>query len=112
MYTKRYLQTSSNEMVEELRELERAIKMRTTYDNGTDLKGLSSKVYNKWDEMRRIWSIIVLHEELDVISVSLIALQTNIRTGEYNRALEQIDRAIFLLEDLVEKERVTIRNVL
>ena len=69
-------------------------------------------MHNKWETTRKRWSAIVLHQELDVIAISLIVLQTNIKTSEYTRALEEIDRAIFLLEDIVEKERVTLRNIL
>ena len=97
-------------MISELKELEEAINSRT--EDNESLQHMSNRLYNNWEEMRKRWSTIVLHEELDVIALSLISMKTNIRTGEYNRALEQIDKSIFLLEDIVEKERVTIRNIL
>ncbi|MCL2354583.1 MAG: DUF4363 family protein [Oscillospiraceae bacterium] len=98
-------------MIAQLRELREEIE-KASEDTNINLEEMSNQVHTKWEEIRKVWSVIVLHQELDVISVSLISMQSNIKTSEYNRALEEIDRAIFLLEDIVEKERFALRNIL
>jgi len=122
IYTKTYLQTSGDKIIEELRELEGEIERIREESNAFEnydmelekkrLKDMSNRIYDEWKEMMERWSVIVLHTEIDMIGVSLISMKSNIRTGNYDRALEEIARSIFLIEDIVEKERVALRNIL
>ena len=115
IYSKRYLERTSEGLVKELRGLKEGIKKVATNEiegGEHQLEKVSEEIYDKWKKVNRSWTILVLHNELDMIGVSLTSIRVNIRIGEYNRAIDEIDRTIFWLEDIVDKERVAVRNIL
>ena len=115
LYACNYINKTSNELIGKLTELRNEIN---NGDVGVDAhidpnktKQASNNIYNEWERISKIWSIIVLHNELDLIETSLISMKTNIETGDKNKALEELDKSVDLLNHIVEKEKLSFKNV-
>ena len=79
------MQTSSENIIGELRKLEKEIKaIKSLSDNLEEydmealqkqIEYMSDKIHDNWQEMNKRWTIIVLHNEIDMIGVSLVAMR-------------------------------------
>lgn len=108
-YLQGYIRFTSNEMVEDLKHLKGEIK-----DSGeinSSIKKQSEDVYNKWEDLEKKWSMIVLHDELDLIETSLVSMKANVKSKVIDMSVEEIDKSIFLLEHIYERERFCLKNI-
>ncbi len=71
-----YLNKSSENLINKLEE----IKELSQYENKMgEIKEKCNLLYNEWKDTEKVWSIIVLHEELDLIEQSLIETKGHIQ---------------------------------
>ena len=100
IYARNFLKKSSEEIIiaKENNERER-------------VKQLSNEIYEKWEEMDKTWSIIVLHDELDNIQISLTKMKAQIEEGELEESLEELETTKFLINHIREKEKFNLKNI-
>lgn len=72
---------------------------------------LSENVLNNWEEINKNWSMLVVHEELDLIELSLIGVKASVESGSAEDALQEIDKSLFLVGHIKEKESFKIKNI-
>ena len=104
-----YLNKTTNILVDSLEEIEGFINEKKT--NKEELIKKSDDLYYKWCEINRKWSNIVLHEEIDAIETSLIRLNAKIEEERYDETLEEIDTSFFLIKHIMEKEKISVKNI-
>ncbi len=106
-----YLNTAGNELIEKLEELKVEIeKAQNSEENNS--KDLANTIYEKWEKVEEKWSIIITHNELDLIQVALIGMKTYIEEDKYEDAMEELEKSSFLLEHIQQKEKLALKNVL
>ena len=106
-----YLNTTGNELIEELEELKIEIeKAQNSEENNS--KDLANTIYEKWEEVEEKWSIIITHNELDLIQVALIGMKSYIEENKYEDAMEELEKSSFLIEHIQQKEKLALKNVL
>lgn len=105
-----YLQKTGNELIEDLEQLKVEIKKAQNSEEN-DSMNLANNIYNKWQKIEEKWSIIIPHNELDLIQVSLIVLKTNIEENDYEKSIEELEKCSFLLENMQEKEKIRLNNI-
>ena len=106
-----YLNTTGNELIEKLEELKVEIeKAQNSEENNS--KDLANTIYEKWEKVEEKWSIIITHNELDLIQVALIGMKTYIEEDKYEDAMEELEKSSFLLEHIQQKEKLALKNVL
>lgn len=105
-----YLNESSKILVDELDILTEQIK-KAQKNEKNNSEELAENIYEKWEEIEDKWSIIIMHDELDLIELSLIAMKTGIKEQEYERSVEEVEKSKFLLEHITEKEKFKLKNV-
>ena len=71
----------------------------------------ANDIYQKWREVSEKWSIIVDHQEIDLIEKALLAVKSTIETEEYNRSIQKIQESIYLIGHIKEKEELNIKNI-
>lgn len=109
--TQSYLETSVNEMQTELEALKReAIKSKEN-DERSILEEQFNKTEEKWKETNGMWSVIVMHAELDNIEESLTRTKSSIFDGQLEEALEEIETAMFYINHVREREKVELKNI-
>ena len=70
-----------------------------------------SEIYDLWEETEKKWSMIVSHQELDLIKTSVIGAKSGIESGDLNYSYEQIESSIFLIGHIKEKTTIKWKNV-
>ena len=105
-----YLAQTGDELIKDIEELKVEIeKAQNTNENSS--KELADTIYEKWQKIEKGWSIIIIHDELDKIELSLIAMKTCIEEQEYSKSIEEVEKASFLLEHIQDKEKLDFKNI-
>lgn len=106
-YIQKFLNSTSDLMASELEELKQAIKEK----DKEKIQEKSDKIYSEWENINARWSVIVLHDEIDLIETSLIKMKSKIKIGKIDESIEDIDTSIFLVEHIKEKEKTNLKNI-
>ena len=109
MYTQKYLNDTTNILVSKLEDLKNNIEHKSTEEN--ELKEKADEIYGEWENTNEKWSVIVLHDEIDLIETSLIKMKSKIQTGKIEDSMEDIDTSIFLVKHIKEKEKTNLKNI-
>lgn len=109
LYTQKFLDDSADMLVSKLEnlktDLEDENKEKEKLENQTD------EIYWEWEKINEKWSVIVLHDEIDLIETSLIRMKSKIKTGSLDESMEDLDTSIFLLKHIKEKEKTSLKNI-
>lgn len=110
IYTKKHIKEGSDTLTNELEELKEEIKESKENNREKAIKK-SEEIQSKWEETNKFWSVVILHNELDMIETSLTRMESEITSGSLGKATEELDVSIFLLDHLVKKETLSLRNI-
>lgn len=110
-FMQNYLTKTSDELVNKLEILKEEIKYAQESGNNERAKSISKEAMNKWEDIHKQWSTVVLHEELDMIQLSLIEVNAGVEIGSYEDSLQEIDKSIFLVGHIKEKEVFQLKNI-
>ena len=105
--TQNYLNSTSQELIKDLDNIKALVKN----DNYTELNYKCNELYNNWKSIEKKWSIIVLHNELDLIEQALIETKVNIEKQNTEDGMVAIEKSIFLIKHIPEKESLRLKNV-
>lgn len=108
-YVQNFLNTTSDLLVGELEDLKTNIEKNNT--TSEEMKRKSEEIYGKWEDTNEKWSVIVLHDEIDLIETSLIRMKSKIETDKIEESMEDLDTSIFLLKHIKEKEKTSLKNI-
>lgn len=106
-----YLNQSSDMLLGKLETLKTEIQNAKQTGALENAIGLSENVLNNWEEINKNWSMLVVHEELDLIELSLIGVKASVESGSAEDALQEIDKSLFLVGHIKEKESFKIKNI-
>lgn len=106
-----YISKTSDELVFQLEDLKDKLENIDKTDNIEELERLSVKIYENWEEVNKKWSILVVHSELDLIELALIGVKSTIEANELQDTLQEIEKSIFLVEHIKEKENLRLKNI-
>lgn len=108
-YIQNFLNNTSDTLVSKLEDLK--IDMKKGNITEEEMKNKSDEIYGEWEDINEKWSVIVLHDEIDLIETSLIRMKSKIKTGYINESMEDLDTSIFLLKHIKEKEKTSLKNI-
>ncbi len=108
-YSQKFLDDTTNKIVSKLENLKTDVE--DTKENNEKLKQKTDEIYGEWKDISEKWSVIVLHDELDLIETSLIKVKSKIKIGNLDESMEDIDTSIFLLKHIKEKEKTSLKNI-
>ena len=109
VYTQKYLNDTVDVLVGKLEDLKTAIEENKTGEKEVEQK--SDDIYGEWEKINEKWSVIVLHDEIDLIETSLIRMKSKIKTGDIEGSMEDLDTSIFLVKHIKEKEKTSFKNI-
>ncbi len=107
-YTQKFLDETTSNLVGKLEDLKTKVE---DSENNEKLEQKTDEIYGEWKDISEKWSVIVLHDELDLIETSLIKIKSKIKTGNIEESMEDIDTSIFLLKHIKEKEKTSLKNI-
>lgn len=106
-----YLEKTTDEILSKLNSLKEDLIHAQIEGDNIKIKEDSKEIAQKWEEISRIWSMIVMHQELDNIKLSILEVNGAIEVGNIDDALEEIDKTIFLSGHIKEKEAFKLKNI-
>ena len=107
--TQKFLNNTADLLVSKLEDLKSGIEEDKI--NEKEMVEKTDEIYSEWEEINERWSVIVLHDEIDLIETSLIRMKSKINTGEVQESMEDLDTSIFLIKHIKEKEKTNLKNI-
>lgn len=105
-----YLDKSKQELLLQNENLK--IEIQKAQNNEVnDSNEIANSLYNKWKETEKKWSLIISHEELDLIELSLIGVKISVLERAYEDALVELQRSNYLIEHIKEREELLLKNI-
>ena len=106
-----YLENSSDTLVKELESLKQGLKEERYMANTEQMQKQIEKVIEEWKNIEKTWSMIVVHQELDNIEIALLSVKSTMENNQIGEALKDLDKSIFLVGHIKEKEAFKIKNI-
>lgn len=98
------LKKDSEILIEKLEELRDELYQENTNQ-------MISEIYELWEETEGKWSMIVSHQELDLIKTSILGVKSGIESGDLEYSYQQIQNSMFLVGHIKEKTTIKWKNV-
>lgn len=105
--TQNYTKTSTIEITECLSELKKEIEDKSL-ENAKEKLGELDK---KWDEKHDKLAYYIEHDELEKVETNLTGLRSFIESKEYSDALAELDKTVFVLRHIEDKNKFNLQNV-
>lgn len=108
-YTQKFLDNTTDRLVGKLENLK--TKLENQSIDQQNLEEQTDEIYGEWEDINEKWSVVVLHDEIDLIETALIRMKSKIKTGSLDESMEDLDTSIFLLKHIKEKEKTNLKNI-
>lgn len=99
------LKEYSNKLNEKLEEVKISLQDKEI------AKEKSEELCQLWEETEERWSIIVTHQELDMIKTAIINVKSSIQADDIAFSYEQIENSNFLVSHIKEKGSMEWKNI-
>ena len=75
------------------------------------IKEEMKQMEDNWEKTSEIWSVIVMHQEIDNIEQALIKSKAMINDGNIEDAIPELETAIFYVEHVNAREKLQFKNI-
>ena len=106
-----YLKSSSEEFIVKLEEVSTKLMETSENANYEEIKKDISDLESKWYDVEKIWMLILLHSDLDLVDRTFKNLFSYIDTKDFAGTYRSVKELKFLIEYISEKDAFTIKNV-
>ena len=110
-YTQTYLEKTSDDLTEKLIDLKKGIEIVKQTNDTEKIKEQSEEIKEQWDKQENTWSLLIKHEELDLIQISILKVKAGIENNALADSLLEIDQSIFLIGHIKEKDSFQLKNI-
>lgn len=76
-----------------------------------DMEENYNKIIQIWEERFEILAYYIEHDELEKVKTELVVLGANMKVGDYEKGLEELEKCKFILEHIEQKEEYSLMNV-
>lgn len=104
----RYIQTTTHTSGQHLEGVEQSISA----EKWEQAKNGLSSVRQDWDKNNTWWSILLDHQEIDTIDLSIRRLESFIENQDVTLSLSELSTLKLLFENIHDKEKFTLKNIL
>ena len=109
--TTRYLKHTSDKLIQSLKELKEHAIIANKDENRDLIKEEMKQMEENWEKTSEIWSVIVMHQEIDNIEQALIKSKAMINDGNIEDAIPELETAIFYVEHVNAREKLKLKNI-
>lgn len=68
-------------------------------------------IEKEWDERYKILAFYLEHDELEKVNTELTSLKAFLNMEEYSECMNSLDKCVFILEHIQEKEETSLKSV-
>lgn len=79
--------------------------------NKEQIKEDTFKVYDKWEELDDTMAYYIEHDELEKVKTAITSIKSYVEMEEYSQSIEAIDKCIYILEHIREREMFKLDNI-
>ena len=108
--TQNYLEKTADMLLNDIDNLKLELIIEKDNEN-KNVKDNIAEIIKKWEKNEKIWANIIMHQELDNIKISLLSLKAYAENKETVDAMAEIERSIFWIGHIKEKEALKIKNI-
>lgn len=83
-------------------------------DDSIDIDNAKQKIneiHQKWDERYEILTYYIEHDELEKVETELTGLRAYIDKEEFSEAVAEVDKSIYILEHIKDKNALKLKNI-
>lgn len=102
-----YLNQTTYTIVEKVNNVEDQILEKNWNDANQEIE----RVKTEWDETKKLWSILLDHQEIDSIDLSLQRVEQYIKQNETALSLGEISVLRLLFNHIADTERISLQNI-
>lgn len=106
--TQSYTTKSVEEINESLENLKEKLEENI---NKEELQISMNDIMENWKKKFNILAYFIEHDELEKAETELTALKANIEVEEYEQAIPELEKTIFILNHIKDKFKLEIKNV-
>lgn len=70
-----------------------------------------NEIEKKWNKMQEKMAYYIEHDELEKVKTNLTELKSHIETKEYEEAICDLDKSVFVLDHIEEKSEFNLKNI-
>lgn len=67
--------------------------------------------YDKWEEKDDIMAYYIEHDELEKVKTALTSMKSFVEVEEYAQGVEAIDKCLYILDHIHEREMFSLENI-
>ena len=71
----------------------------------------AEEIYQQWGKRHNQLAYYIEHDELEKVETELIAIKSYIETEEYEEAISELDKSVFILKHIEDKYAFNLQNV-
>lgn len=71
-----------------------------------------NETFDKWEELDDVLAFYIEHDELEKVKTALTSAKSYIEVEEYNQSVEAIDKCVYILDHIHEREMFSLDNIL
>lgn len=102
-----FLLSSAKDVNSSLDSLERIVRGNNWKDTSNSL----TSVDNKWKQIKNKWAVLLDHQEIDNIEISLSRMNEFVRAKNLSQSLAEISALKLLIEHIPDKEALSLKNI-
>lgn len=107
IFLQKYTNKSLTNINEELSIIKEEIKQMDNFDMEK-----IKEIDNKWESNLNYLSCYLEHDELEKVESQLVIIYSGMETEDKEYVLQEIDRAIYLIDHIEKKQMLKIDNIL
>ncbi|ACL21290.1 DUF4363 family protein [Desulfitobacterium hafniense] len=102
-----YISESTYTLTEKLVNVEEQIRAKSWSNANQEIEKFSQD----WNGIKKFWSILLDHQEIDEIELSLIRLEQYIKENETVLSLGELSALRLLVDHIADKGMITLQNI-
>lgn len=107
--TQKYTKESVSEISNGLMQLRQDLTNQNVENNKAKEK--MNEVYSKWEKKHDKLAYFIEHDELEKVETDLVSIKSYIETQEYEQAVGELDKGVFVLKHIEEKYAFNLQNI-
>lgn len=76
-----------------------------------ELRKEAENIYQEWEKRHEKLAYYIEHDELEKVETELVAMKSNVQTGNYEELVSGLDKSIFILKHIEDKYAFNLQNV-
>lgn len=107
--TQNYTKQCVDIINEDLSELKKEVI--PTQENEHEAKKIIYHIGEEWEQMQEKLAFYIEHDELEKVETQIFLLKGNVEAGEMTQILPELEKCIFILQHIEDKNALDIKNI-